>query len=42
MLLLSSKGCMNSSRLRLAFIQNMTFSSTKRNSSNYIVREIIP
>jgi len=32
---------MNSSRLRLAYIQNTTFKSTKRNSANYIVREVI-
>ena len=33
---------MNSYGLRLAYIQNTTFKSTKRNSANYIVREIIP
>ena len=38
----TSKGCMNSYGLRLAYIQNTTFKSTKRNSANYIVREIIP
>jgi len=29
---------MNSSRLRLTYIQNTTFKSTKRNSTNYICK----
>jgi len=37
----TSKGCINSSGLRLAYLQ-ITFNSTKRNSANYIVGEIIP
>ena len=37
----TSKGCMNSSRLRLAYIQNMTFKSIKRNVAIYIIRKTV-